>query len=74
MRRAIKVLLLILMFLLAIASAGIVITLLILEWPRAASARDGVAKHRQLSDRKGLAPRTSALRCSKAQAEGRSNG
>jgi hypothetical protein len=74
MRRAIKVLLLILTLLLAIASAGIVITLLILEWPRAANTRDDVAKHRQLSGRKRLTPQTSKPRCSKARAEGRSNG
>ena len=74
MRRAIKVLLLILTLLLAIASAGIVITLLILERPRAASARDGVAKHRQLSGLKRLTSQTIKPRCSKARAEGRSNG
>ena len=44
MRRAIKVLLLILMLILAIASVGIVTTLLILEWPRAATERVGVAE------------------------------
>ena len=44
MRRTIKVLLLILLLLLTIASAGIIITLLILEWPRAASARVDVAE------------------------------
>jgi hypothetical protein len=68
------VLLLILTLLLAIASAGIVITLLILERPRAASARDGVAKHRQLSGLKRLTPQTSKPGCPKARAEGRSNG
>ena len=59
MRRAIKVLLLVLMMLLAIASVGIVITFLMLEWPRAANTRDGVAKHRQLSGWKRLTPQTS---------------
>ena len=38
MRRTIKMLLLILMLLVAIASVGIIATLLILEWPRAASS------------------------------------
>ena len=74
MRRSIKMLLLILMLLLAVASVATITTLLILEWPRAANTRDDVAKHRQLSGRKRLTPQTSKPRCSKAQAEGRSNG
>ena len=46
-------LLFILMLLLTIASAAVVTSLLILERPRAASARDGVARHIQLSSRRG---------------------
>ncbi len=49
MRRTIKVLLWIVTLLLAVVSAGIIATLLILEWPRAASAGDGVAEHTKLS-------------------------
>jgi hypothetical protein len=73
MRRAIKVLLLILLLLLTLASAGIITTLLILEWPRAASGRVDVAERTQLPSRKWL-PHTGEPRCSKAQADGRSNG
>jgi hypothetical protein len=42
MRRTIKVLLLILMLLLAIASVWIIATFLILEWPRAANSPAGI--------------------------------
>jgi len=44
MRRTTKVLLWIVTLLLAIASAAIALTFLILEWPRAASARVEVAE------------------------------
>ena len=51
MRRTVKVLLLVLMLLLAIASVWIIATFLILEWPRAARAGDRSAERMKLTSR-----------------------
>jgi hypothetical protein len=50
-RRTIKVLLWIVTLLLAVVSAGIIATLLVLEWPRAASAAVGAAKRKEPAEK-----------------------